>query len=142
MSRTYYSRYKSRTVGCARGICPTSGRSSCPPGRWAPRRICAADQITPPEVLDLVSRLVEKSLVVTEDRTDGRRFRLLETLRQYAEEQLHIAGEETGLLRRYVRWHQALAEKGQVGLRGPNQGKWRDRLEAELDDIRSAIRWI
>ena len=84
---------------------------------------------------------MEKSLVVTEDRTDGRRFRLLETLRQYAEEQLHIAGEETGLLRRYVRWHQALAEKGQVGLRGPDQGKWRDRLEAELDNIRSAIRW-
>ena len=103
--------------------------------------ICSDDQVTPPEVLDLLRRLVEKSLVVTEDRTDGRRFRLLETLRQYAEEQLHIAGEETGLLRRYVRWHQALAEKGQVGLRGPDQGKWRDRLEVELDNIRSAIRW-
>jgi predicted ATPase len=66
---------------------------------------------------------------------------MLETIREYALEQLIAAGEETGARRAHAGYFAQLAEDAETGLRGPELQHWRDRLEAELDNLRAAVRW-
>jgi predicted ATPase/DNA-binding CsgD family transcriptional regulator len=83
--------------------------------------------------------LVEKSLVVVEERDGGTRYRLLETLRQYAWERLHEAGEEVTLARQHWSWCVDLSERASTYLRTPHQAAWRARLEVEHDNLRAAL---
>jgi predicted ATPase/DNA-binding SARP family transcriptional activator len=87
-------------------------------------------------VLDLLASLVDKSLVRQEA---GGRFRLLETIREYALERLREAAEDGGLAARHVAWSVALAEAAETGLHGPDQVAWLARLAAEMDNFRSAM---
>src|SRR5262249_6579570 len=66
-------------------------------GGWtleAAESVCAGEELAPDEILDLLSGLVAKSLVWTEDQAGEVRYKLLETLREYAAERLRDAGEE------------------------------------------------
>jgi len=92
-------------------------------------------------LLDLLASLVQKSLVVAEDYAGETRYRFLETIRQYAAEQLRVAGEEEALARCHRDWCVALAEEASINLRGPEQGVWRARLEVEHDNLRAALGW-
>src|SRR5581483_10398575 len=84
-------------------------------------------------VLDLLGELVDKSLV--EAQADGSdslsRYRLLETVRQYAREHLEQTGESAALRDGHLRWYLALAEQAAAGLTGPDQAAWLARLETE-----------
>lgn len=103
--------------------------------------VCSSDELPAGEVLDVMGRLVAKSLVVSETTPAGARYRLLETIRHYGIEKLVDADEADDILVRYARWYVELAERGDNEINGPLQSKWVDRFESELDNVRAALRW-
>jgi predicted ATPase/DNA-binding SARP family transcriptional activator/DNA-binding CsgD family transcriptional regulator/Flp pilus assembly protein TadD len=101
-----------------------------------------SDGIEKREVLDLLSRLVDKSLVVVEGAQDGSvRYRMLEPIRQYARERLEESGEAETIHRRHAEFFLALAEEAELKLNGPLQVEWLDRLEIEHDNLRASLTW-
>jgi predicted ATPase/DNA-binding NarL/FixJ family response regulator len=115
-------------------------------GGWsleAAEAVCAGDRIESSEVLDLLHRLVDRSLVVTEVYPDGtNRFRMLEMLQQYALERLVERGEADTARYRHAGWFLALAERAEPELRGPHEREWSERLEGECENLRAALRWL
>ena len=101
------------------------------------------DVIHREDVLDLLSHLVDKSLLERHERGAGpeARYRMLETVREYAREKLIEAVETETAHRRHLRWHVALAQQAAVGIRGPRQTEWLDRLELEHENLRGALAW-
>lgn len=94
------------------------------------------------EVLGLLSRLVDRSLVMVEGNGDGsRRYRLLDTLRQYGRERLAVSGDAEKAQCRHATYFMTLAEKTEPKLKGAEQAVWLDRLEMEHDNLRIALRW-
>jgi predicted ATPase/DNA-binding SARP family transcriptional activator/DNA-binding CsgD family transcriptional regulator len=94
------------------------------------------------ETLDLLSGLVEKSLVVSEPTEDGGvRYRLLEPVRQYALEKLEESKNVESVRRRHAEYFLALAEEAEPELWGPEDKAWLERLEAEHDNLRAALSW-
>jgi non-specific serine/threonine protein kinase len=92
-------------------------------------------------VLDLLTQLVDKSLVHAEVGTGEERYRLLETVRQYGWERLVEAGEAAAARDRHRDWCVALAERAEPELRDTRQLEWLERLDAEYDNLRAAIEW-
>src|SRR6266498_1137630 len=105
--------------------------------------VCASDEIVKEHTLDLLSSLVDKSFVVAE--TSGRaeaRYRLLETIREYALEILKEADEITHLRNRHLDFFVARTEEIARKLqRSSYQGLWFNWLDGELDNIRAALDW-
>src|SRR5579884_1602142 len=93
------------------------------------------------EVLDLLSRLVDKSLVMMEEPDGNRRYRLLETVRQYSQDKLLASGEATEIRNRHREWYLAWAEQAESQLQSPQEAVWLERLEAEDDNLRAALQW-
>jgi hypothetical protein len=93
------------------------------------------------EVLVLLSRLVSKSLVVAEAPTGAMRYRLLETIRQYAGEKLETeaAGEAERVGERHLAFYLKLAEEAEPALTGAEQGAWLARLDADYENLRQAL---
>ena len=87
--------------------------------------------------VELLTQLGDRSLVVV----DGNRYRLLETTRQYASDELRNSGNEPPLRTRHRDWCLALAEEAVGHLRGPDQATWLARLETEHDNLRTALEW-
>ena len=94
------------------------------------------------QVLDVLTRLVEKSLVVVE-RIDGEdtRYRCLESVRQYAAELLNEAHEAEAARTRHRDWCVVFAERAGKHIRGASQVQWYDRIESEIDNLRAALEW-
>jgi hypothetical protein len=94
------------------------------------------------EVLDLLTMLVEKSLVVYEEDEQGRgRYRLLETVRQYARDRLLGSGEAEAVRGRHLDRFLRLAEEAGSKLRGPEQAEWLELLDREIENLRGALEW-
>jgi len=94
------------------------------------------------EVLDLLTHLADKSLVVVERLDSGEpRYRFLETVRQYGRDLLIEAGRADVARRRHRDWFLALAERAAEGFAGPEQAAWLDRLETEIENLRAALDW-
>jgi predicted ATPase/DNA-binding SARP family transcriptional activator/DNA-binding CsgD family transcriptional regulator len=94
------------------------------------------------DVLELLSHLVDKSLVVAQENWEtGARYRLLEPIRQYAREILRASGEAEAVGRRHTEFFLALAEKAEPELSRSQQAEWLDRLETEHDNLRTALSW-
>jgi predicted ATPase/class 3 adenylate cyclase/Tfp pilus assembly protein PilF len=113
-------------------------------GGWileAAEQVCTGEAAECGDVLDLLSALVKKSLVLLEEAGSGPRYRLLETVRQYAREQLEVAGETAQVGDQHLAWCLALAEEAEPALVGPEQEVWLVRLEAEHDNVRAALAW-
>jgi tetratricopeptide (TPR) repeat protein len=91
------------------------------------------------ESLDLLADLVAKSLVAVE--AEGRRYRFLETVRQYAQERLTDSGGEALARTRHLVFYLALAEKARPELVGPAQETWLARLDVERENLLSAHEW-
>ena len=118
-------------------------------GGWtlaAAEAVCAGadgEGIAPDEVLGLLIGLVDKSLVTADEQPDGSvRYRLLETLRQYARERLAAGGEGEAVRRRHAAYFLGLAEAAGPDLLGGRQSAWLDRLEREHDNLRAALEWL
>lgn len=103
--------------------------------------VCAEDGIEKGEVLELLSHLIDQSLVQMQERSGNARYRLLEVIRQFGWEKLEARGEAIILSRRHRDWYLALAERAEQELTGKQQGIWLDRLEAEQENVRAALRW-
>jgi non-specific serine/threonine protein kinase len=94
------------------------------------------------DVLDVLSGLVEKSLVAARERQEsGVRYRMLEPIRQYAREKLEEVGEAEEARRRHATFFLALAEEAEPKLQGPEDKEWLERLETEHDNLRAALSW-
>ncbi len=94
-----------------------------------------------PGLLDAVGRLLDHSLLRQPEIAGEPRFTMLETIREYGLEQLRAHGELDDTQRRHAVWTAGLAAEAHPHLRGPEQGRWLDRLEAEHDTIRAALAW-
>ncbi len=113
-------------------------------GGWtleAAESVAAGHAISAGAVLDLLAALIDKSLVVAEHQRASTRHRLLETIRQYARERLEEAGETENARDGHLNWALSLAEECEPQLSGPDAGAAMDRLEAELDNLRTALDW-
>ena len=102
----------------------------------AAEAICAEDDL---DVPGLVSRLVDRSLVVVADGPDGPRYRLLESVAAYGLQRLHQAGEFGQLRLRHRRYHTSLAERAAPHLRGHEQRSWLRHLDAEAVNLHNAL---
>jgi predicted ATPase/DNA-binding CsgD family transcriptional regulator len=104
--------------------------------------VCSGEEILPARMLDLLSSLVDKSLIIAE--TTGRapaRYRLLETIREYAFEKLHEAGEAPRLRDRHLDFFLARAEGAMPKQFEAYQRLWLSWLESEHDNLRAALSW-
>jgi predicted ATPase/DNA-binding CsgD family transcriptional regulator len=115
-------------------------------GGWtleAAEAVCSGGDIGWEDVLDLLSGLVDKSLVVAGTGTGGAvRYRMLEPLRRYAIEKLEQSEEVDEVRDRHAAFFLALAEEAEPELEGSRQGAWSDRLEGEHDNLRAALSWL
>ena len=112
----------------------------------AAEAICSGEGLPDDRILELLSALVDKSLVaVGDDNGDGRsRYMLLETLREFGREQLqkeNAANDVPACLQSHADYYLTLAEESEVGLRGPEEAVWLARLESEVDNLRAAFEW-
>ena len=101
--------------------------------------VCGSDPVDPDDVMDLLASLVQKSLVTMSNADGNARYRMLETIRDYAAEKLADSGERAATAARHCEHFFALAKQARDGLQGPHQGEWLDRLETEQDNLRAAL---
>ena len=92
------------------------------------------------DAIDGLTRLVDRSLVIV-DRGATTRYRMLETIRQYAREQLIRSGEADAIAARHAQFFTALAEAGVPELRGPSMVDALDRLDTEIENLGAAFEW-
>ncbi len=107
----------------------------------AAEAICAADGVDAFEILDLISSLVSKSLVITERTPEAVRYRMLETIRQYAAQELLRScgeGEVVAARDRHAGYFVRVAEEAAPALAGPGQCHWLARLDAEWKNLCAA----
>ncbi|MDB4895797.1 MAG: protein kinase/transcriptional regulator, LuxR family, partial [Firmicutes bacterium] len=105
----------------------------------AAETVCAQADLPQDDVLALLHRLVDKSLVIADEQGGERRFRMLDTLREYGLEKLRAAGEETAVRSRHYDWCLALAQAVAAQQWGPQWAVGYDRLEREHDNLRAAL---
>jgi predicted ATPase/DNA-binding CsgD family transcriptional regulator len=105
----------------------------------AAEAICTDEGIAEDKILDILARLLDKSLIVVEEREGERRYRLLETIRQYSQERLWEAGEVARMQERHWTWYTKLAERAEPELLSTHQAAWFKRLEREHDNLRAAL---
>jgi DNA-binding CsgD family transcriptional regulator/tetratricopeptide (TPR) repeat protein len=112
-------------------------------GLWRRRRRSEREAASKKKhVLDLLSRLVEKSLVVAEATGKGQmRYRMLEPVRLYGRQKLEESGEADTVEHRHAALFLALAGEAEPELKGPHQQEWLERLEAEHGNLRAALSW-
>ncbi|MGM1060981.1 AfsR/SARP family transcriptional regulator [Saccharothrix sp. Mg75] len=100
--------------------------------------VCAGGAVAAEDVLDLLTGLVNRSLVVAPEQGGEPRFRLLESVADYGRERLREAGEAEGVARRHAGFHLALAERADPLLRTRDQVGWLRRLDADAANLRAA----
>jgi predicted ATPase len=113
-------------------------------GGWtleAAEAVCGGGSVEADQVLDLLTSLVDKSLVLAEMHHGEARYRLLETVRQYGRDRLVESNEAAPVRTRHRDWYLALAERAEPELRRASQDGWLHRLETEHDNLRAALEW-
>jgi predicted ATPase/pimeloyl-ACP methyl ester carboxylesterase/DNA-binding CsgD family transcriptional regulator len=104
--------------------------------------VCAGEGIANEQILPLLAKLVDQSLVLAEERGPDTRYRLLDTIREYASGQADAAGETEVSRRRHADWCLRLALQAETELRGPRQSTWLDCLQVDHDNLRAALGWL
>ncbi|MDX1691801.1 MAG: adenylate/guanylate cyclase domain-containing protein [Acidimicrobiia bacterium] len=106
----------------------------------AVEEVAGDDSVDRYEIVDLLTRLVDASLVTVDDGPDTR-YRLLETVRQYAQDRLAQAEEGDAVRRRHAEWARSVAVQVEDALLGSEYEVWSRRLEADHDNFRAAMTW-
>ena len=107
----------------------------------AAEAVASGGDVDPLDVLDGITQLVDKSLVVADREDHVTRYRLLETIRQYGLERLEERGATDAVRRRHAQWCVQLLASAAAGERGPDEPEWVARLGRELENLRAAITW-
>jgi predicted ATPase len=115
-------------LAAAEAVCGEAG-SAAPPGGAGP-------------IIDMLTSLVESSLVQSEPTGEEPRFRLLETIREYALERMRERGGWKEMHDRHAAYFRALAEPAESEHQGAGQLRWLDRLEAEHSNLLAALDWL
>ncbi|MFG1998275.1 BTAD domain-containing putative transcriptional regulator [Spirillospora sp. NPDC048911] len=105
----------------------------------AAEEVCAGSGVDVDDILDLLARLVDRSLVVVTERTDGPRYRLLESVAAYCQEKLRDAGEAIAVEQRHGVHYAAFAERAARHIRGHQQRQWLEQLDTEAANLRAAL---
>jgi non-specific serine/threonine protein kinase len=111
-------------------------------GGWtlaAADAVCRGEPIAKDEVVYVLIGLIEQSLVIADE--DGDRYRMLETVREYAKEKLVVSGEVEAARLRHRDYFLALAEEADQKLKGEDQAAWLQRLDKDHGNLRSALDW-
>jgi predicted ATPase/DNA-binding SARP family transcriptional activator len=103
--------------------------------------VIAGEDIEPFEVAGLLGRLVAKSLLLADQRGEVTPYRMLETIRQYAQDQLQESGETAAVRRRHGQHYAGFAAWAGIALLGPDEASWTTSVDAELDQLRAAWSW-
>ncbi|MGH2395646.1 MAG: tetratricopeptide repeat protein [bacterium] len=104
--------------------------------------LCNGRSGTPPDLIDTLGSLLDKHLTWQETQPDQQpRYRMLETIREYALDQLAASGELDSVRQRHAEVFLALAEQAEPALRGREVQTWLDRLDREHANIRAALEW-
>jgi predicted ATPase/DNA-binding SARP family transcriptional activator len=104
--------------------------------------VCADEQVPAGEILDVLSRLVDKSLVTGPGADGQARFSQLQTLRAYGQDRLDQSGEAAIMRARHGAYYRQLAQQAHSGLRGATGPMWRDRVRSEAGNLRAALEWL
>jgi non-specific serine/threonine protein kinase len=107
----------------------------------AAEAICAGEPADVYDVLDVLSSLIDKSLVLMEQRLGEARYRLLETIRQYGQDKLQECAEAATVRRHHRDWYARLAAQAESAAMEARQTSVFDRLEAEHENVRAALGW-
>ncbi len=113
-------------------------------GGWtleAAEAVCVGDVIEDWEVLDLLTSLADKSLVVTEEQDGHTRYRLLETIRQYAVDRLRESGAMDTVAASHQAYFQRFSEETSKRLNGAEQQDALEQMEREHGNLRAALEW-
>jgi predicted ATPase/class 3 adenylate cyclase len=111
----------------------------------AAETVCATEKVDAWDVADLVGSLVDKSLVLADHRPGSVRYRMLETIRQYAGQKLLRSGgdaERVALSEKHADYYLHLATAAEPELKGHDQGQWLRDLDAEWDNLRAALAFL
>jgi predicted ATPase/DNA-binding SARP family transcriptional activator len=109
----------------------------------AAEAVCAGGPVRDTDVFDLLSALVDKSLLQIDDAGgDGARYRMLETIREYGLDRAEETGELGDIREAHARHYLALARQADPNLRGPDQVAWQRRLDAEHANLLAALRHL
>ena len=103
--------------------------------------VCSGGSVAEADVLDLLSSLTDKSLILAETGGDSERYRLLESTRAYAIERLSDTGDHGTFARRHAEFYRDFANAAKAEHRGRPAESWLDRQEPETDNLRSALTW-
>lgn len=102
-------------------------------------QVCSGDGIAPGDVLEVVTALVDKSILLRKDGGPSVRYQMLETLRQYGWERLVESGQETTLRRRHRDWCRDLAARAEAEWFGEHQMEWLTRIRGEQANVRAGL---
>ncbi|MGC5011938.1 ATP-binding protein [Streptosporangium sp. DT93] len=105
----------------------------------AARYVCSGDNLPSEDIMDLISSLVEKSILLSDGTPSGHRYRLIDTLRQYGEEWLEKLGETAVIRQRHRDYYLQLAKRSEEAWSGARQVYWYVRMRHEHDNIRVAL---
>ncbi|MER6831507.1 ATPase [Streptosporangium sp. NPDC000563] len=105
----------------------------------AARYVCSGDNLPSEDIMELISSLVEKSILLSDGTPSGHRYRLIDTLRQYGEEWLDKLGESAVIRERHRDYYLQLAKRSEDAWSGARQVYWYVRMRHEHDNIRVAL---
>ena len=105
----------------------------------AAKEVAGGDDVDALDVEDAVAALVDRSMVLASDTEDGTRYRLLETLRQFGEEQLIASGEGGRVQERHVQWFASFMRDAWTGFWSPDDAPWIRAIGHEFENLRSAV---
>jgi predicted ATPase/DNA-binding SARP family transcriptional activator len=104
--------------------------------------VCADDELAAVDVVDLLLRLIDKSLVAAAPAAGNEaRYSQLQTLREYGRERLAESGEAHAMGERHAVYYRRMGEEAREGLRGAAGPRWRARLNGEIGNLRAALDW-
>ena len=108
-------------------------------GLAAAQQVATLGGTAPADVLDLLARLVDRSLLAAELTAEQARYRMLATVRRYGAERLAEAGEHPAASQAMLAWYLDLAERTEAGLTGPGQARAGGQLQAEAHNLRAVL---
>jgi tetratricopeptide (TPR) repeat protein len=115
-------------------------------GGWtleAAEAVCAGGTVTVDDVLDIVTALIDKSLVIADiDDAGDVRYRMLQTIAEYARERLAAATDVDDVRSRHASFFADLARRGEEGLTWIDGSTWRTRLNRDVENLRAAFDWL